>query len=75
MDLKRTFPSDGAQSSGDAQEQDLPSSPRERLLLAFELYEAGEQMMLMRLRREFPHATEDEIEQRLRHWLQASPIG
>jgi hypothetical protein len=38
---------------------------RERLQLAFELSEAAEDMMRLQLRRELPHASETEIEERL----------
>jgi hypothetical protein len=45
----------------------------ERLRLALELYEAGEQMMRARLRREHPDASDDEIEARLVAWLRDRP--
>jgi hypothetical protein len=44
-----------------------------RLLLAFELYEAGESMMRQSLRRRYPGASDAEIEQRLVEWLLTRP--
>jgi hypothetical protein len=45
----------------------------EKLRLAFDLFEAGEEMMRQRLRREFPDAGAAEIERRLVSWLQDRP--
>ncbi|MEZ5330637.1 MAG: hypothetical protein R2991_00990 [Thermoanaerobaculia bacterium] len=45
-------------------------SAAERLLLAFDLYEAGEEMMRARLARERPDADSEEIERRISEWLQ-----
>ena len=56
-------------------ETELSASPAERLKLAFELFDAGEQLMRMSLRRRFPLADDSEIEGRLCEWLQSSPIG
>jgi len=50
-------------------------SPRERLLLAFDLYEAGEQMMRLKLRREHPLASPEEIERRIISWLRSGRHG
>ena len=44
-----------------------------RMELAFDLYEAAEQMMRQNLRRRFPHASSQEIERRLIEWLQKRP--
>lgn len=47
-----------------------------RMATLFDLYETAEQMQLMRLRREHPEAGEEEIQQRLIHWLHdREPIG
>jgi hypothetical protein len=50
-----------------------PLSPVERLHLAFELFEAGRDMMRAKLRREHPDATEEEIERRLAEWVSTRP--
>ncbi|MEX2533996.1 MAG: hypothetical protein WD273_00225 [Trueperaceae bacterium] len=45
----------------------------ERLRTAFELFQAGKEMMRQNLRRRFRDASEEEIDQRLRTWLQTRP--
>jgi hypothetical protein len=42
---------------------------RQRLAMAFDLYDAAETMMRQNLRRRHPDASDDEIEQRLVRWL------
>lgn len=44
-----------------------------RMDLAFDLYEAAEEMMRQNLRRRNPEATEEEIEQGIRDWLARQP--
>ena len=44
-----------------------------RFQLALDLYQAGEDMMRAKLRREFPHDTDEEIERRLIAWLSERP--
>ena len=49
-----------------------PESPEaRRLRLAFEMHEMGKAMMLARLRREHPEASEAELRERLSSWLRA----
>jgi hypothetical protein len=48
-------------------------SPSSRLRLALDLYQAGEDMMRANLRRRYPSAPEEEIEQRLLRWLAQRP--
>jgi hypothetical protein len=45
----------------------------ERLRLAFDLYEAGEDLMRQNLRRQNPHADAAEVEHRLVDWLRHRP--
>ncbi len=45
----------------------------QRLELAFDLYEAGEQIMRQNLKRRQPDAGHEEIEQRLVEWLYKRP--
>ncbi len=45
----------------------------QRLVLAFDLYEAGEQIMLQNLKRRHPDAGHEEIERRLGEWLCRRP--
>ena len=52
---------------------DEPATPGQNLELAFELYQAGEDMMRARLRREHPDESEVAIEERLRAWLSERP--
>jgi Rv0078B-related antitoxin len=51
---------------------DLEAAAR-RLRLAFDLFQAGEEMMRQRLRREHPGLSELEIEVRLVEWLHTRP--
>jgi len=44
-----------------------------RMDLAFDLYEAAEEMKRQNLRRQNPDATEEEIEQGIRDWLARGP--
>jgi hypothetical protein len=44
-----------------------------RMRLAFELYEASEQMMRLNLRRRYPDANDEEFERRIGEWLQTRP--
>ncbi len=46
---------------------------RERLRIAFDLHEAGVDLMRQRLRREHPGAPDAEIERRLGDWLRHRP--
>lgn len=46
---------------------------QERMRTAFDLYEAAEQMMRHRLRREDPSASESLIEKRVVEWLRTRP--
>jgi hypothetical protein len=57
-----------------------PSPAAARLQLAFDLYEAGEELVRARLMRESPDADPEEIERRIRDWLlddrrEAPPAG
>ena len=45
----------------------------DRLLMTFELFEFGVEMMAANLRRRHPGATPDEIEQLLEDWLAERP--
>lgn len=45
----------------------------ERLRTALDLHDAGVALMRQNLRREFPEASEDEIDRRLGAWLQHRP--
>jgi hypothetical protein len=45
----------------------------ERLRVALDLYEAGEQLMRQNLRRRHPDASEAEIAERLAAWLRERP--
>jgi len=45
----------------------------ENLRITFALHEAGVAMMRQNLRRRFPDATDEEIEDRLRAWLRERP--
>ena len=45
----------------------------QRLRVALDLYEAGEAMMVQRLRRENPSASDEEIEEAVRVWLRDRP--
>jgi hypothetical protein len=47
-----------------------PEELAERMRLTLDLHEAGVQMMAMNLRREHPEATEAEVAEMLRAWLQ-----
>lgn len=49
------------------------SSAAERLRLAFDLYEAGEEMMRLNLRRRHPQASPSEIEALVQAWLMERP--
>ena len=46
---------------------------RERLAIAFDLYETAEQLVAQRFRRENPGASPEEVENRIREWLQTRP--
>jgi hypothetical protein len=46
---------------------------RERIQLLMDLFEAGEEMMRTKLRREHPDARDEEIERRLVNWLHERP--
>lgn len=45
----------------------------QRLLIALDLYEVGEQMQRQRLLRSVPHANEDDVDSELRAWLHHRP--
>jgi len=44
-----------------------------RMQMAFDLYEAAEEMMRHRIRREHPELNEDEVEDRVVEWLMSRP--
>jgi hypothetical protein len=44
-----------------------------RALAAFDLCETAEQMMRQNLRRRYPQASEEEIRQRFKAWLEKRP--
>ncbi|MFX0539065.1 hypothetical protein ACQBAT_15470 [Ornithinimicrobium sp. Y1847] len=46
----------------------MAATPQERLRIALELAETGEQMVRQRLRREQPHLSEDELEKAVVTW-------
>jgi hypothetical protein len=49
-----------------------------RLLAAFDLYQAAEDMKRMQLRRRHPEASDEEIEEKILEWLRerpALPVG
>jgi hypothetical protein len=48
-------------------------SAAERLRIALDMYEFGEQMLRARLRREQPWAIDDEIESGIQRWLLTRP--
>ena len=50
-----------------------PLTPVEKLRLAFELHEAGVSLMRQNLRRRFPEASEQAIDERLQAWLEERP--
>ena len=52
---------------------DEPRELGQRLELAFDLYEAGEQIMRQNLKRRYPDAGREEIERRLAEWLRRRP--
>jgi hypothetical protein len=45
----------------------------QRLRLALDMYEAGEQMLRQRLRRERPDVTPDELDAEINSWLRTRP--
>ena len=49
------------------------SNTIERFRVALDLYEVGEKMMRQNLRRRYPAARDEEIEQRLIEWLRHRP--
>ncbi len=48
-------------------------SPAERFQLALDLYDLGERMLRQKLRRQWPAATEAEIDARVGEWLKHRP--
>jgi Rv0078B-related antitoxin len=46
---------------------------RAKLLAAFDLFEAGVDLMRQRLRRQYPDETDREIERRIGAWLRERP--
>lgn len=48
-------------------------TPRDRLLMAFELFEFGVEMMAANLRRKHPTASPEQIEELLEQWLAERP--
>ncbi len=48
-------------------------SPGERFRIAMDLFQAGVEMKRQNLKREDPHATEEQIEERLLAWLRHRP--
>lgn len=51
----------------------LRPNAAERLQVAFDLYQAAEEMMRLKLRRRFPEQDEAAIEEGIREWLQRRP--
>jgi len=51
----------------------LDESPSDRLRLALDMYELGENMQRARLRREDPQATDVEIASAIDRWLSTRP--
>jgi hypothetical protein len=52
---------------------DATLSPGAKLQLAFELFDAGVDLMRQNLRRRHPAASERELEERLVQWLRTRP--
>jgi hypothetical protein len=50
-----------------------PADVAEKLLAALEMFSLGESMMRQKLRRTFPNASEDEIEEKVQAWLAERP--
>ncbi|HSF14534.1 MAG TPA: hypothetical protein VLK65_03165 [Vicinamibacteria bacterium] len=48
-------------------------SPAERFRIAMDLFQTGVDLMRQNLKRQHPHATEDQIEELLRAWLRHRP--
>ena len=48
-------------------------TPAERLRLALDMYEVGEQMQRARLRRQSPDATDEQIQALVEAWLRDRP--
>jgi hypothetical protein len=48
-------------------------SPVERFRVALDLFQTGVDLMRQNLEREYPQATEEQIEERLRAWLRHRP--
>jgi hypothetical protein len=48
-------------------------TPLERMRLTLDLFQTGENLMRQNLRRKFPSASEEEIEDRLVAWLRDRP--
>jgi hypothetical protein len=44
-----------------------------RMEIAFDLYQTAEQMMRQNLRRRYPEASEDDIQEGIREWLRRRP--
>ena len=51
----------------------MEPSPAEKLRIAFDLHEAGVELMRQNLRRARPRASREEIESLLEEWLQTRP--
>ena len=51
----------------------MSNDPARRLQTAFDLFDLGVAMMAQRIRREAPDASDEEVRQRLRVWLQSRP--
>jgi hypothetical protein len=48
---------------------DVPLTPRDKLLAALEMYDAGIAMQRLNFQRHFPELTEKELEHKLEGWL------
>lgn len=51
----------------------VEATPAERFRVALDLFETGVRIMRQNLKRDFPDATEQEIEDRLNAWLRHRP--
>jgi hypothetical protein len=74
LDLWPSWRSRGSWHRADAIVSDVAEDVlREKLLVAFDLFEAGVDMMRQQLRRAYPAESEAEIERRVTEWLHHRP--
>lgn len=60
--------------SGPSYTENMPvTTPAERLRLALDMFELGEQIMRARLRREHPEWTDAQVQDGIRTWLRTRP--